>query len=173
MIALVIGAISLSWTADGPQFDAADSLRVMLVTQIVGATLLSPVICRSSVSTITAAVTLWPFIYAAAFLSTDRIGVNAGVGTYTTAWLLALGVGNLALKPPLLTTFIAFTAIWVLLDPMMAYLQLEFTTQKPLLFGPISGVFCLLDGSTDWRVALIPTALLGLAIVIHFLPFRR
>jgi hypothetical protein len=173
LIALTAGALDIAWSANYPSPAHLQSLQVMLITQLAGATLLAPWLGSSRGSIFIAALVVWPFIQAAGFLSAGSLRGLGLSSFYTSTWILVLGVLHGVKSHPLLPTITAATSVFVLFDPILAYLSREFTGRQMPGFGPISAAFQLAAGEASWHFALAPAGVLVIALVLRGISHRH
>jgi hypothetical protein len=166
-LALALGAAGVLWSANYPVPGDLQSLRMLMVVQLVTATLLQRWLLRSAVQTMVCALCTIPFAIAGGYLSGHPLMTLMGASVYVVIWILILGVGQRGKSSPLLPTFVALTTILVVGGPGFDYLTREFGNGKTAEFGPIFDVFHLLAGDFTLACLIAPAGTLLMASLIR------
>lgn len=164
LLALVASAIGMRWSATDATPPGLDGLALLLITQVVAATLLFQIFCSTPTRCVATAITTWPFLIAAGYLSATPWRSAGLSGLYLTGWILTLGVVHLKLAP-LPTTVPVLLAMLVVGGPAITYVRLEFSGRETPFFGPISDLLTLAAGGGSAMNTLLPLSISAMALL--------
>lgn len=169
LAALVAGALGLRFSADYTDPGDLEALRLMLVVQLVTVTATYRYLCGTPIATIAAAVSVWPFVLLAGFLSGEPQAQAALVAMYVSVWVAGLGLLKPSLAPPLSSTTAGVLTLLVLGGPALYYLSSEFGGRQLPRIGPIFDVFRILQRDTSLSSVLLPIILILFALTTRLL----
>jgi hypothetical protein len=171
-LALALGAAGVLWSANYPVPGDLQSLRVLLVVQLVAATLLQRWLLRSAVQTMVCALCTIPFTIAGGYLSGHPFVSVMGASIYVAICILIVGIGQWYKWYPLLPYFVALSTLLVVGGPAFDYLIREFGNGKIVKFGPIFDVFQVLAGDVSMTCLIAPAGSLLAAFLTRRMRFR-
>jgi len=166
---LIVGTLGLRFSAQYASPGDIESLRLLLVVQIVVATAGYRFLFAHPFVTLTVAVSVWPFIILTAFLSGERFQQTVLAGIYVSVWILALGMLHRVKGAPLPPTIAAVLNLLTLGVPVLVYLSMEFSRREIPRFGPIFDVLRLLEPAAPLTVGLLPGFVILLAVALRVL----
>jgi hypothetical protein len=171
LAALVAGAVGLRFSADYADPGDLESLRLMLVVQLVTATALYRYVCGTPTATIATATSVWPFVLLAGFLSGEPMTQSALAAMYVSIWVAGLGLIKPTISLPLSSTTAAILNLVVMGGPLFSYLSSEFGGRRIPRIGPVFDVFRIIDGGTSISLILLPIIMVLFALTTR-LPRR-
>ncbi len=169
LMTLIVGTLGLRFSAQYANPGDIESLRLMLIVQIVVATASYRYLLASPFATLTAALSVWPFSVLSAFLSGERLAETILAGIYVSVWLMALGMLNRVKGTPLPPTVAALLNLLTLGVPALVYLSMEFGRREIPRIGPIFDVLRLLEPAAPATVGLLPSFVILLAVALRLL----
>jgi len=141
MCALALSAGRTMLWARSPRASEQLGLAVMLVTQIVAASLLLPLLCGRRTVLILAA-TGWPMAQLAAFVADASFHRVILGETYVSVWLVVVHVwSRLISSPPGRLYASAIAMLLSLGGPVLCYLSVDFAEEAPHVVWVSAGVF--------------------------------
>lgn len=166
LAALLAGAfrLPLSVRAVHPPEALADEM--MVVTQIVSAGLLLPVVLPNLRAAVALIASLWPMLFLAGFLASTPVSAIATSGLYVSAWLGGLATLSHVIQSDKMKLAASVGCTLLSLGgPILWYSRAEFFTQTPNVdwtthgaWGPVMGVLAQLHGTevtlAPWLVLL-------------------
>jgi hypothetical protein len=152
--ALALAATRVSLWARAPAATEIFAIPILLVVQILSASLLSPVLAAHWRSAAIALASVWPFAVLAGLLGAQSIETIVRSGAYVSGWLIVLWVwqaGILSLDGRMRIAALATT--WSAAGPILLFIRMEYGISLPqpttragsALLGPIVGAITALD----------------------------
>jgi hypothetical protein len=153
LAALSIAAARVPLAAQYPAAGERLAVYLVLAAQVVAAAALMPWLLTGWRAAAVVAVSAWPFLALACFLSAVPTGDAVALAGYLSGWILCLVVwGTAARSRRVMMCISAVASTLAAGGPLLAYLRAEFTPLDASAwavnwqYGPLAGAFALAAG---------------------------
>ena len=178
--ALLVACLRLPLAAKYPQPAEMLAAQLVVVAQVVAASLLFPYLLRDRRAALAVVASAWPFIALGGVLSALPAGRVVAAGAYVTLWLTALAAMRHTLPDRYQPAGVTSASLITVGTPLLFYLRVEFGNadaiaietqrvfEKWMALGPLPAALLQLSTHSNWRHWMIPTTLLAASLIALF-----